>query len=142
MKSFAFVIIQFSCIAYFALTGNFILFEPLYFVIQTIGALTILWAIFTMKPTQWMIFPEPKMLGNLIVSGPYRWVRHPMYSGLLIMTAAIVLYRCEWPPLLVFIGFLINQIQKLTYEESMLLERFPEYVKYKQNTKRLFPIIY
>lgn len=142
MKSFAFVTIQFSCLAYFALTGSFILFDTPYIIIQALGASIIMWAIITMNPRQWTIFPEPKKLGNLVVSGPYRWVRHPMYSGLLMLTLAIGLFRMDWPSVLVITGFLINQIQKLKYEEAMLIDRFSEYNDYMKSTKRLVPYLY
>jgi protein-S-isoprenylcysteine O-methyltransferase Ste14 len=78
---------------------------------------------------------------ELIQRGPYRVVRHPIYSGLLLMllgTAVLVGRVSGFLALLIwFCGFWI----KLRQEEALLITRLPGYSEYKARTKALVPFI-
>ena len=80
---------------------------------------------------------------TLIVSGPYRWIRHPIYTGIttaLFGTAlAVGTARAFVGAALMLIGFLI----KLQVEEARMRETFPaEYADYSRHTARLIPGVY
>ena len=78
---------------------------------------------------------------KLVVSGPYRYVRNPMISGVLLIIAGQTLFHGSrtlalW--LLTF--FIINQIYFMISEEPMLESRFrEEYRAYKKNVPRWIP---
>jgi protein-S-isoprenylcysteine O-methyltransferase Ste14 len=79
---------------------------------------------------------------ELIVRGPYRFVRHPIYTGLLAMMMATAIAQAHLAGMigvvLVFVSFWI----KSSYEEALMLQQFPEkYVGYRQRVKRLIPFI-
>ena len=80
---------------------------------------------------------------ELIVRGPYRLVRHPIYTGLFVMylATAILLGRLGGLLLgtpLVFASFWI----KLRDEEAVMLTHFPgQYSAYQQRTKRIIPFV-
>ena len=79
---------------------------------------------------------------ELIRKGPYRYVRHPIYTGLLVMFAGTSLYigqlRCLLGFPLVAIGFWI----KLRQEERLLVRHFPEaYPNYRREVKALVPFV-
>jgi len=79
---------------------------------------------------------------ELVRTGPYRYVRHPIYTGLLIMSlgSAIEIGRlhCWLSIALTGIGFWI----KLCQEERLLLRHFPDaYAGYRQQVKALVPFI-
>lgn len=79
---------------------------------------------------------------ELIKAGPYRFVRHPIYSGLLLMclgTALDIGQLRGWLGLVsLFIGFWI----KLTQEEKLLLRHFPDdYPAYCKQVKALVPFV-
>jgi protein-S-isoprenylcysteine O-methyltransferase Ste14 len=76
----------------------------------------------------------------LITHGPYRWVRHPLYSVGTLMFMSVALMAANWfmaiMSLLVFIMLLI----RLPKEEEKLIERFgDEYRKYMKRTGRFVP---
>ena len=80
---------------------------------------------------------------ELIERGPYRWVRHPIYTGLLIMylATAILLGRAGgiFGLALAFMSFWI----KLRDEEALMLQRFPDrYPAYQRRVKRLIPFVF
>lgn len=79
---------------------------------------------------------------ELVQRGPYRLVRHPIYTGLLIMSFATALIESRLAGfvgvLLMFASFWI----KLDLEERLMLQQFPErYAAYKQRVKRIIPFV-
>jgi protein-S-isoprenylcysteine O-methyltransferase Ste14 len=79
---------------------------------------------------------------ELVKTGPYRYARHPIYTGLLLMclgTAVAVGQFHSWLGLLILcVGFWI----KLRQEESLLLQHFPtEYPVYRKQVKALVPFV-
>jgi protein-S-isoprenylcysteine O-methyltransferase Ste14 len=78
---------------------------------------------------------------QLITSGPYRWVRHPAYTGMLIMDTAIILGLGTWVgAVLMFILLLLATLYRIRIEEHALLEAFgDQYQTYRQRTALLFP---
>ena len=79
---------------------------------------------------------------ELVQCGPYQFVRHPIYTGVLIMSFATALIESRLAGfvgvLLMFASFWI----KLDREERLMLKQFPErYAAYKQRVKRLIPFV-
>jgi protein-S-isoprenylcysteine O-methyltransferase Ste14 len=79
---------------------------------------------------------------ELVDRGPYRFVRHPIYTGILTMFFATALALGHLAgfaaTLLVFSSFWI----KLRDEEQLMLQQFPErYVVYRQRVKRIIPFV-
>jgi protein-S-isoprenylcysteine O-methyltransferase Ste14 len=78
---------------------------------------------------------------ELVTSGPYRYVRHPIYSGLLLAVLgtglAVQLYF-----LVAFVVLAIYFIYSATVEEKLLVTSFPAtYPSYKMRTKMLIPFV-
>ncbi len=79
---------------------------------------------------------------ELIQRGPYRWVRHPIYSGVLLMVSGtdISVNRVS-----VFLGLALCACAvwvKLRQEEALMTKHFPEsYPRYKARTKALIPFV-
>lgn len=91
-----------------------------------------------------IVTPNPVPLQNytLKTSGMYRYIRHPIYSSLLLALLGLVIY-CQSMSGLVFwlIGvFFIGY--KTRFEEEQLIRKFPEYIAYREHTKKLIPFIY
>ena len=106
-----------------------------------LGLFTCLWARHTLAGN-WSSDVTFKQNHELIKTGPYRFVRHPIYTGLLLMSlgTALDLARVRfWLALpLWFIGFWI----KLKQEEKVMLQHFPDaYPIYKKQAKALVPFV-
>ena len=86
--------------------------------------------------------PRPKENATLIVTGAYRLVRHPVYSGILFMAFGWGLWLHSWLTtgyaimLFAFFDF------KSRYEERLLEEKFPEYAAYRKRVRKLVPFVY
>jgi len=105
------------------------------------GIVIAIWAAILLGPNLTPL-PKPKPSGELIQSGLYRFVRHPMYFGVILVCfgwAGIVqtLYT-----LVLAIILLIFFDLKSRQEEIWLTEKFSEYAQYKITAKKLIPFIY
>jgi len=77
---------------------------------------------------------------QLIRTGPYRFVRHPIYTGMLLGSVGTVLVLGEWRGVLAVVLLLAAHSRKATREESMLTREFgEEYTRYREKTGFLFP---
>lgn len=87
-------------------------------------------------------FPVPKPDASLQVRGPYRLMRHPMYTGAVMACVGWSLWWGSWPGMLwVFVVFAFFD-RKATYEERWLVARFPQYQEYQKRTAKFFPFVY
>jgi protein-S-isoprenylcysteine O-methyltransferase Ste14 len=87
------------------------------------------------------VSPVPKSDGQLVTSGMYSKVRHPIYSGLLLLALGIVLDAGYWPQLVLFVFLFVLLNAKANYEEELLKQKYPDYKKYAVHTPRFFPRI-
>ena len=88
------------------------------------------------------IYPEVKSNALLITTGPYKYVRHPMYTSLVIMMVGIALYNQHW---INFSGVglvIVAVISKANMEENLLHIKFPNYHSYQEHTYRFIPYVY
>jgi protein-S-isoprenylcysteine O-methyltransferase Ste14 len=79
---------------------------------------------------------------SLVRTGPYKYVRHPIYSGILLAlfgTAAII---GEWPSVIAFGLAVATLVYKSRIEERLMREKFPEYEEYRRETAALVPFVF
>ncbi|MFT3891880.1 MAG: isoprenylcysteine carboxylmethyltransferase family protein [Anaerolineales bacterium] len=80
---------------------------------------------------------------QLIQSGPYAFVRHPMYSGAWAFMFGLLLLYPTWAILILFISMLAAFSSRAHREEKALEERFGiAWQEYKKRTKMIVPYIY
>ena len=80
---------------------------------------------------------------RVVVKGPYRLVRHPSYTGVLITFIGLALAVQSWGALLVLLGvFSLSFGYRMRVEEKALLSELGEdYANYMKRTKRLIPYL-
>jgi protein-S-isoprenylcysteine O-methyltransferase Ste14 len=79
---------------------------------------------------------------GLVRSGLYRWARHPIYLGELLVFAGIMLVAMSPLMLAVYALFVALQAYRLLMEERTLGEAYPAYAEYRTRTARLLPGVY
>jgi protein-S-isoprenylcysteine O-methyltransferase Ste14 len=80
---------------------------------------------------------------KVIETGPYAWVRHPMYAGALVLLTGIPLALGSFWGLLVLAPFAAVIAWRLLDEEAFLLQQLPGYAAYRRKTRyRLIPFVW
>lgn len=86
--------------------------------------------------------PYPKEKGELVQSGVYDIVRHPLYSGLIFAALSWSAFQLSLSHLIaaaILFAFFDTKARK---EEAWLTEKYPEYLDYQQRVKKLIPGVY
>jgi len=87
-------------------------------------------------------FPPPPSYSRLRVNGFYAWMRHPLYTGLIVGSFGLSIWRQSWVGVAFTVVVFLFFDRKAVVEERLLSERFPEYADYAQRVHRFFPGIY
>jgi protein-S-isoprenylcysteine O-methyltransferase Ste14 len=142
IKSILLVVLQFVFIL-MLLSGSPLKNIPaLAYAFIILSILLVFWAIVTMKKSKLRILPEPSPHATLITNGPYRFIRHPMYTAILMGSVGLLIHQFTWLRLSIVIALAIVLVAKLTWEERMLLHKFEAYRDYMRRSTRLLPFIF
>ena len=110
------------------------------FAIAIIGLLVITIAILQLNKNL-TPFPTPKEGGTLIQTGLYKFVRHPVYSGIILTALGFGFYDGSfWKTAVGFALWMLFYF-KSKYEEQLLCNQFSDYKEYQKNTGRFFPLL-
>jgi protein-S-isoprenylcysteine O-methyltransferase Ste14 len=88
------------------------------------------------------IAPDPLKSSQLVMRGPYRWIRHPMYLALLLATLPLIVNQPSTLRVVIWLVLLVDLLLKLNYEERLLEARLQGYSEYKKQSFKLIPFIY
>jgi protein-S-isoprenylcysteine O-methyltransferase Ste14 len=90
----------------------------------------------------WGMPMTQKQNAELVTTGPYQYIRHPIYSGILVaMLGAAIASSLFW--LTIFAITAVYFIYSATVEEKLMMKLFPKvYPTYKRKTKMLVPFIF
>jgi len=86
--------------------------------------------------------PHPREDATLVEGGPYAWVRHPIYGGVILVAFGWALLVQGWLTLLWAVLLLVFLDIKSRREEVWLMARFPDYANYQRRVRKLIPFIY
>ena len=79
---------------------------------------------------------------KVITSGPYRWIRHPSYTGSLLTLLGILLCCANWLSFIALACAIAGYAYRIRVEESVLAESLgDEYRDYMRRTRRLIPFL-
>ena len=101
-----------------------------------------LWAVATMGVGKIRIMPEPGANLPLVRRGPYRWIRHPMYTAVTVAALGWLLCDFSWPRLACWLALLPVLGLKAVREEQLLVARHPDYHEYQTTSWRFIPWVW
>lgn len=108
--------------------------------IQVLAMSLMVWSRFTFGLRSFHATANPTM-GGLVTSGPYKYVRHPIYAAVLYLIWAGIAAHAS----LVNIGagLLASAMTalRMVAEEKLLVRTYPAYAEYSRTTKRLVPFL-
>jgi protein-S-isoprenylcysteine O-methyltransferase Ste14 len=141
-KGWVLVASQFTCIALLLMHGSGALLNGPGTIPFLLGLLLLLASLFSMPPNNYSVHPMPAKKGRFIAAGPYRYIRHPMYSSVILMCAGLVVNPFILWKLFIWFFLIMVLIKKMDVEESLLEQQYPEYTSYKNKTKKLIPYLW
>jgi len=111
-------------------------------VVMASGLVLRVWAVLTLGRsfrTTVEVHPEQAVVDT----GPYRLVRHPSYTGLLLVVLGFEIGTRVWPAILLTLLPLAAVVRRIAVEEAFLLAALgPSYADYRARTRRLVPGIW
>lgn len=139
ISKFALLIIILA-ILYFLISGNLFSSSPFVIAGQVLAVALSIWARRSFQAGQFSIHAEPEK-GNLLLTGPYQVIRHPMYASALLIIWSTILGH--WSIANAVIGLIVISVIaiRITTEEQFLQASYPDYAEYSRNTKRIIPFI-
>ena len=123
-----------------AIRGSLFSPKPVVIACQVCGLAVMLWARTVFPKGSFRVMAQPAA-AQVIQSGPYRFIRHPMYAGaMLILWASIA---GHFSLLHAGIGIVATAavLGKICFEERLLRASFPGYEAYARSTKTLIPFV-
>jgi protein-S-isoprenylcysteine O-methyltransferase Ste14 len=86
--------------------------------------------------------PAPRSHATLVQHGIYGWIRHPLYTSLMLGAIGWALLWQSIPALVVTLILILVLDAKARVEEHWLRERFPDYAEYAGRVRRFVPWLY
>lgn len=99
------------------------------------------WTLAHNRPGNFGVLPEPRAHATLVTSGPYAYVRHPMYLAVLLFAAGMALGWRGGAHALALAALAAVLHAKAAREEALLAQRFPGYAAYRARTRRIVPFV-
>jgi protein-S-isoprenylcysteine O-methyltransferase Ste14 len=142
LKNFSLVGLAIAVIAIVSLLFRESLFavEPVGITIQVFAALLMLWARLTFGRRSFHASADPTA-GGLVTTGPYRFLRHPIYAAVLYFAWTGV--ASHFNIINLFLGVLVSVglAVRMMAEERLVVEKYPDYSEYAARTKRVIPFV-
>jgi protein-S-isoprenylcysteine O-methyltransferase Ste14 len=107
-----------------------------------LGVIIGLLAIKEHKSGNFNIRPDIKENCELVMTGVYTYVRHPMYLSVLLSMLGVAIIYFTYYEFTLYLLLVITLLVKLLYEESLWKCHNPEYESYISKTKRLIPFLF
>ncbi len=122
------------------LTHNFLGHGPVSIGLQVVAALLWIWARLTFGLRSFHYAANPTA-GGLVTTGPYRYLRHPIYASILLLVWAGVAANPSWVSAVLGMVATAMTGLRILFEETLLRRAYPEYEDYARHTKRVVPFI-
>jgi protein-S-isoprenylcysteine O-methyltransferase Ste14 len=139
-----------SILGYFVMVGglfgllamrNLFFPSPLIIALQVAAVLLLVWARVTFGRRSFHAVANPTG-GGLVTSGPYRHIRHPIYTSMCLLTWAGAAGHWSWSAGLCGVLVLAGAVMRIKCEEKLVTARYPEYAAYAAKTWRMIPFVY
>ena len=134
--------LAFATLAIVALVFSESLFatEPAGITIQVLAGVLMLWARLTFGRRSFHASATPTE-GGLVTTGPYKFLRHPIYAAILYFVWTGVVSHLSMLSCVLGIIVTLGLIIRMLAEERLVAEKYPDFTEYAARTKRVIPFI-
>jgi protein-S-isoprenylcysteine O-methyltransferase Ste14 len=142
MYSYLLVFAQFAIIIAMVLLGHGVLASVAGMTVFAFGLLFGLWAMGHNRLGNFNVRPDIKEGCSMVDGGPYRYVRHPMYTSVLVMMLGVLISTPVWTEWLLFVLLFGVLSAKAKREERLWCGHDPAYGAYREKTKMFLPFVW
>jgi len=115
--------------------------SPFVIAVQVASLLLAVWARVTFGRRSFHVAANPTE-GGLVTSGPYHFIRHPIYTAICLFTVAGVASHWSWGAGACGVLVISSLVMRMFCEEKLVTERYPDYQQYAATTWRMIPYVY
>lgn len=115
--------------------------RPAWIAVQVLAAGLMIWARVTFGRRSFHPAANPTE-GGLVTTGPYRYLRHPIYASLLYFCWAAIASHWNLVNALLGVAAIAGAGIRIVAEERLVVLRYPEYAAYAARTKRIIPFLF
>lgn len=134
-------IILFSIL--FLFSNLFTLFTSIYLAfLFFLGIFLSIWGLISIGKSSYSPLPTLRKRNKFSKQGVYKYIRHPIYSGLMFIGLSFLLSRFVLPVTVVFILFIWVTIVKANLEEKLMQEKYLNYKEYLKQSRKFIPFLY
>ena len=123
------------------LSGNLLSLDPNVWLIQAAALVLAVWARRSLGSRSFHLTAEPTR-GQLVTTGPYRIIRHPIYTAACLFVWSGASAHHSLPAFVLAALVTTGAVGRMLCEERMLTERYPEYTRYAGTTRRMLPYLF
>jgi protein-S-isoprenylcysteine O-methyltransferase Ste14 len=130
-----------ACLLGLLYTHSLFSASPVVIALQVSAAVLMVWARATFG---WRSFhaTASTTAGGLVTSGPYRYIRNPIYTSVVIFSVSGAVAHLSWSSVVFAMVVLAGALARIIAEERFLRIRYPEYAEYAARTKRMVPHVF
>jgi len=115
--------------------------QPIAIALQLFAIGLMMWARITFGRRSFHAAANPTA-GGLVTTGPYGFIRHPIYTAACLFGWAAIVVHWSWPSVALGILLLLGALVRMTCEEHLVKQKYPEYTEYAKVTKRMVPYLF
>lgn len=108
--------------------------------LQLVALFLLIWARATFGRRSFHAAATPTE-GGLVTTGPYRYIRHPIYASVCLFTWASAIGHLSAFSVRMALVVTVGAAIRMALEEALLVERYPGYAAYASRTKRVIPFV-
>lgn len=121
--------------------GAILAHGPVAIGLQAVAVLLMIWARITFGRRSFHYAANPTE-GGLVTTGPYRYMRHPIYAAILLFLWTGIATNWSWKSAALGLVATAMLFLRMFFEETLVRQRYPEYEAYARRTKRVVPFIF
>jgi protein-S-isoprenylcysteine O-methyltransferase Ste14 len=115
--------------------------QPIAIALQLMAIGLMVWARVTFGRRSFHAAANPTA-GGLVTTGPYRFIRHPIYTAACLFGWASIVVHWSLVSIAFGILLLLGALVRMLCEEQLVKQKYPEYVEYARVTKRMVPYVF
>src|SRR5215470_14627314 len=115
--------------------------QPIAIALQLIAVALMVWARVTFGRRSFHATANPTA-GGLVTTGPYRYIRHPIYTAACLFCLGGIVTHLSWQSAALGALLFLGALTRIFCEERLLKQSYLDYLQYSKTTKRMIPYVF